>query len=59
MSGHSETIGHRASEFTKKYIGFSLFDLEQFIDQVGEWGVSRALACFVIFFGLLGVLSLE
>jgi hypothetical protein len=57
--GHDEPIGERASEFTKKYTGFSFFSLHEFIDQVGEWGVSRALACGVLWVGLLFVLSLE
>jgi hypothetical protein len=60
MSGHGGgTIGHRASEFTKDYIGFSLFNLHEFIDEVGEWGVSRGLACMILFVGLFFVLSLE
>ncbi|HTR19043.1 MAG TPA: hypothetical protein VMH91_03655 [Candidatus Paceibacterota bacterium] len=43
----------------KKVLGFNIFNLHTFIDNVGEWGISRGMACMILFAGLYAILSFE
>ncbi len=40
-------------------IGFNPFELEEFLEYWGEWGVSRGLILWIFYIGLLWVLSLQ
>ncbi len=51
---------HKYGMALKEYIfGFNPFELHSFVNWAGEWCVSRALVCSVLFTGLLGILWLE
>ncbi|MDR3571371.1 MAG: hypothetical protein P4L81_04185 [Candidatus Pacebacteria bacterium] len=59
--GHGEEtfLGELGEKVGKKTVGFNIFNLHEFVDWLGEWGVSRALILVILFLGLLSILSLE
>jgi hypothetical protein len=52
-------LGGVGEVIDKKVIGFNIFNLHKFIKAVGNWGVSRGVACIILFVGMFWALSLE
>lgn len=51
-----EEVGESIGKIT---VGFNIFNLHEFVDWAGEWGISRGLVLMILFAGLWGILSLE
>jgi hypothetical protein len=61
MSGHGDGtfLEELGEKIGKPIVGFNILNLHEFVEWADGWGISRGLVLWVLFAGLVGILSLE